>query len=153
MSADTSVESVTIGSYFGYSTATNQPAAANGYTWLKIKDYPDIGGEPDTVEITDLSDRYHRNLKGVQTNDTKAFLMNYIPSVYNTLKSVSGPVWCALAFGDAASGSSYTPKGDMGIFTWKGELAIGLNGKGVNEAREMTLYATPSTEPGFAILT
>ena len=149
MTASTS-ESVTIGTYFGYSTATDQPNATSGYTWLKIKNYPDMGGEPNTVEMTDLSDRYQRYMKGVQTNENKSFLANYVPSIYSTLSALSGSCWCALCFGDTASGSSYTPDASMGMLTWKGELSVYVNGGEVDSPREMTIISTPSTKVDFS---
>lgn len=151
MSANTAAESVTIGTYFGYSTATDQPSAASGYTWLKIKNYPDMGGEPNTVEMTDLSDRYQRFMKGVQTNENKTFLANYVPDIYETLIALDGFCWCALAFGDTESDGVYTPAGDMGLLTWKGELSAYINGGEVDSPREMTIISTPATKVEFDI--
>ena len=143
-----STESVTIGTYL-----MRYDSSAEEYAKIcDIKDYPDIGGEPDTVEITDLTNRFHRNLKGVQTNDSKAFLANFIPEVYETLLDFveddeATPGKYSVWFGDEwdEDEDDYVPTGSFGKFSFDGQLAVYLNGKGVNEAREMTIVITPST--------
>lgn len=142
-------ESVTIGSYLMRYDST----AAEYVSICKIKNYPDMGGEPNTVEMTDLSDRYQRFMKGVQANDNKTFLANYVPETYSNLltfsaadESTAGQY--ALWFGDVwdETEEDYVPTGEYGKFAFNGQVSVYLNGGEVDSPREMTIVITPSSK-------
>ena len=44
-----------------------------------IKDFPDLGGEPEMLETTTLSDPVQTFIMGIQSSDSMAFTMNYNP--------------------------------------------------------------------------
>ncbi len=126
MATDVSkMPSTTIGTYLGIST--------DGTAYKKlipIKDFPDLGGAPDQVEITDLDDDVQKFLLGVQTMSALEFSSNYIPADYDLVSSLAdGTIrkFC-VSFGDT---------GEYGIFTWEGQIACWVTGGGVNSPREM----------------
>ena len=126
-----------------------------GDTWTKvidIKDFPDLGGEPELLETTTLTDPMQTNILGIQSMDTMQFTCNYDPTDYQTLKDMEGEqidfaVWFG---GETASGEARpTPDGSDGKFEFTGELVVFVVGKGVNEVREMTVSLACSTPITF----
>ena len=125
--------------------------SADGTTytkWLDIKDYPDIFGDPNQLQTTTLTDEQHTYVPGVQDNSgALKFLANYDPTDFSTVKSAEGTeAYFSLWFGDNAG----TPDGHLGKFSFKGFPFATLNGKGVDEVREMTVGVVPSTKVTFA---
>ena len=50
----------------------------SNYTKLiDIKDYPDLGGAPEMLDTTTLSDRATTSIPGIQQMDALAFTANY----------------------------------------------------------------------------
>lgn len=120
----------------------------NSASWEKlidIKDFPDLGGPPEMLETTTLSDYMQTYISGIQTLDALEFLANYDLDEYKKLKAMEGEskeyaVW----FGGTEAEGVVTPTGDQGKFKFTGELSVYPNGKGVNEVREMTISIAPS---------
>lgn len=115
---------------------------------VDIKDFPDLGGAPELVDITTLSDKSKRSLSGIQETDALEFKANYDATDYTTLKALEGTktpyaVW----FGEDATGD---PDGHDGKFSFEGTLSVFVTGGGVNEAREMTISIAPATEITFS---
>lgn len=118
-------------------------------TWKKvidIKEFPDLGGTPEMIEITTLSDKVQRNIPGVQSLDALEFTANYILTDYKALKALEGTekefaVW----FGGTESGDTVTPNGSDGKFKFKGQLSVYTNGGGTNEVVEMTISIAASS--------
>lgn len=121
-----------------------------GTAWeefIKVKETPDLGGEPETIDITDLTDRMERYVPGVQASEALSFTANYTPSAYAKCKAVEGQVKSyAIWFGDPAVSAV---DGTYGAFEFDGTLNVYVNGTAVNDAREMTVTITPSTEITF----
>lgn len=128
-------------------------SSATAYTKLvDIIDYPDMGGEPEQLDTTTLSDEMKTSILGIQENENKTFTANYDPTVYQTLKGMEGEEHdFALWFGGTGSGSNVTPVGDLGQFSFKGQLSVYVAGKGVNEVRQMTITIAPSTVIDFSV--
>ena len=79
------------------------------------------------------------------------FTANYIKSDYNTVKGLENTEqYLAIWFGGSVSGSTVTPSGDDGKWTFKGYVKAGIVGKGVDEAREMQIHVAPTTDMVFA---
>ena len=118
-----------------------------GYEKLvDIKDFPDLGGAPEMLETTTLSDSMQTYVEGIQSLDALEFNINYTLEIYETISAMKGvetdfSVW----FGGTESGGVATPTGDEGKFNFKGYISIRVTGKGVNEVREAVLAITPST--------
>ena len=121
-------------------------AAADYAKLLDIKEFPDLGGEPELLETTTLSDGIQTFIPGIQSLDNFAFTANYTKSDYTTVKALEGTtksysVW----FGATVSGSTVTPTGTDGKFDFDGQLSVYVNGGGVNEVVNMTITVAPST--------
>ena len=121
----------------------------NSDAWEKlidIKSYPDLGGAPELLETTTLSDPMTTNIMGIQSLDALEFECNYTLADYTKLKEMEGTdkefaVW----LGGTESGGTVTPDGSDGKFEFGGQLSVYVNGGGVNEVRNMTVSIAAST--------
>ena len=131
---------------------TTAPDAATP-AWGKmadIKDSPDLGGAPEMLETTTLSDRARTYIPGIQENEAKTFTLNYDKALFDFLYSLRGKmhgfaVWLG---GTEGTDGSVTPTGSEGKYAWGGYLDIYVNSVGVNEVRNMTVTIAPSTVIG-----
>ena len=127
---------------------------SSGDTWSKlvdIKEFPDLGGEPEMLETTTLSDNMQTYIAGIQSLDGLTFTANYDVDDFQTLKALEGQendyaVW----FGGTGEGSTLTPDGSNGKFSFKGQLSVFPVGGGVNEVVDMSITIAPSTPISFA---
>ena len=118
-------------------------------TWEKvidIKEFPDLGGAPEQIETTTLSDKMQTNINGVMSLDALEFTANYTLDDYKKLQALEDTeheyaVW----FGGTEAGGVLTPTGDDGKYKFKGQLAVYINGAGTNEVVEMTISIASST--------
>ena len=113
---------------------------------VDIKSFPDLGGSPELLETTTLSDGMTTNILGIQSLDALEFECNYTKEDYAKLKAMEGTeadfaVW----LGGTVSGNTVTPTGSEGKFEFKGQLAVYVNGGGVNEVVNMTVSIAAST--------
>lgn len=123
-------------------------------TWSKlvdIKEFPDLGGEPEMLETTTLSDNMQTYIAGIQSLDGLTFTANYDVTDFQTLKALEGQeneyaVW----FGGTGAAGSVTPDGSNGKFSFKGQLSVFPVGGGVNEVVDMSISIAPSTPITFA---
>ena len=118
-------------------------------TWEKlidIKSFPDLGGAPELLETTTLSDSMTTNLMGIQSLDALEFECNYTLEDYTKLKAMEGTVAdFAVWLGGTETGGVATPTGADGKFAFKGQLSVYVNGGGVNEVVNMTVSIAAST--------
>lgn len=113
---------------------------------VDIKDYPDIGGSPETLETTTLSDSMQTYINGIQSSEAMEFTINYTSEVYDTISKMADiETDFAIWFGGTETGGVVTPTGDEGKFSFKGFISIKVSGKGVNEVREAVISIAPST--------
>ena len=118
---------------------------------IDIKEFPDIGGDPEMLETTTLSDKMQTFIMGIQSNEALSFTANYTKADFTALQALEGSeVDYAIWFGATESGGSVTPVGSNGKFSFKGELSVHVNGGGVNEVVEMTVTNAPTTAIEFA---
>lgn len=113
---------------------------------IDIKEFPDLGGTPEMLETTTLTDRMQTYIPGIQSLDALEFTSNYTLDEYKKLKALDGiendyAVW----FGGTESGDTVTPTGADGKFKFKGQLSVFPVGGGVNEVVDMTITIAPST--------
>ena len=121
----------------------------NASSWEKlidIKSFPDLGGAPELLETTTLSDSMTTNIMGIQSLDALEFECNYSLADYTKLKEMEGTdkefaVW----LGGTESGGVATPTGSDGKFEFNGQLSVYVNGGGVNEVVNMTVSIAAST--------
>lgn len=113
---------------------------------VDIKDFPDLGGAPEMLETTTLSDSMQTYIEGIQTLDALEFNINYTLEKYEEILAMKGvetefSVW----FGGTESAGVVTPTGDEGKFDFKGYISARVTGKGNNEVREAVISIAPST--------
>lgn len=118
-------------------------------TWTKlidIKDFPDLGGEPEMLETTTLSDKMQTYIPGIQSTSSMSFTANYTLTDYKALKALEGTQYqFAVWFGGSETAGVLTPTGDQGKFAFSGELSVYAGGGGTNEVVEMTITIAPSS--------
>lgn len=113
---------------------------------IDIKSFPDLGGSPETLETTTLSDGMQTYIAGIQSLDALEFEANYTKEDFTKLKALEGKnehyaVW----LGGTSTGSTVTPTGEHGKFEFEGMLSAFPTGGGVNEVVGMTITIAPST--------
>lgn len=113
---------------------------------IDIKDFPDLGGSPEMLETTTLSDGMQTYIPGIQSLDALEFTANYTKADYEALKELEGQdLHYAVWFGGTVEGGVATPTGSDGKFEFKGQLSAFPVGGGVNEVVGMTITIAPST--------
>ena len=102
----------------------------------KIKTFPQLGGEREQIEITDMEDEMQTFIPGVQSVSTMEFRANYMLATYTSLKTnAMTDGYFELDFG-----------GSQGKATWQGQYDVYVDAGEVNGAVEMVLTVYPSTE-------
>lgn len=113
---------------------------------IDIKDFPDLGGAPEMLETTTLSDKMQTYIAGIQSLDALEFNANYTKTDFDNLKALEGKTESyAVWFGGTESGGVVTPTGSDGKFNFDGQLSAFPTGGGVNEVVGMTITIAPST--------
>lgn len=113
---------------------------------IDIKEFPDLGGTPEMLETTTLSDKMQTYIPGIQSLDALEFTSNYTLEEYKKLKALEGidneyAVW----FGGTEVSDTVIPTGSDGKFKFNGQLSVFPVGGGVNEVVDMTITIAPST--------
>lgn len=141
-----------------------KPKAAGGTTsayeiLCPITDFPDLGGEPEMLQTTTLGDKAHTYIEGIQSMDALTFTTNlyfgdeatkgsflYIQKTYD---STSDAFEFCLDFVKDPTGTGAAGEAEGGTVLlraeWKGQLAIWVNGGGVDEVVSCTISISPST--------
>lgn len=114
---------------------------------VDIKNFPDLGGEPEKLDTTTLSDSQETSINGIKSMDTMAFDHNYNAADYDTLKALEGvqtkySIWMG---GTEEANGTITPTGSSGKFDFTGELSVFVTGGGVNEVVGMRSSIAAST--------
>ena len=113
---------------------------------VDIKDFPDLGGAPEMLETTTLSDGMQTYIPGIQSLEALEFTANYDKTDYQTLAALKDTeTEFAVWFGGTESAGVVTPSGSEGKFTFSGKLSVFVVGGGVNEVVDMTITIAPST--------
>lgn len=106
-----------------------------------ITKYPQIGGEPEQVEVTRLCDTKKRYINGLEDTQKLEFGANYTKEDYSKLNAIvaSGEVeeYC-ICFGDEL--------GTDGRFEWSGRMALFLSEGESGGARKMTFTISDEGE-------
>lgn len=126
-------------------------SAATQYTKLcDIKSFPDLGGEPERIDVTSLSNSQRQYVRGVQDISSSTFSANYVAADYTKINNLTGKqTEFALWLGATVTGSTVTPTGADGQWSWTGDIMAFKTGGDVNAAQEMTIVTFPSTEFAF----
>ena len=118
---------------------------ATGSTYTKlvdIKDFPDLGGAPEMLETTTLSDSSTTYIPGIQSLDALEFTANYTKSDFTKIKG--------LADTETEFAVWFGTNGAEGKFEFKGYISAFPVGGGVNEVVDMTITIAPTTSITFA---
>ena len=128
--------------------------ASAGETYEKlvdIKEFPDLGGEPEMLETTTLSDNMQTYIAGIQSLDGLSFTANYDMTDFQKLKAQEGKTDSyAVWFGGQERAGVVTPDGSNGKFEFDGQLSVYPVGGGVNEVVDMNISIAPSTPITFS---
>ncbi|MBO6273207.1 phage tail protein [bacterium] len=124
---------------------------------IDIKDFPDLGGTPETIDTTTLTDAMRTSVLGIQEAENFVFNANYDPTQFQSVVALAtadqtAPSYYAVWFGGTdVAGSDPTPTGNLGKFSFKGTMAKPfVTGGGVNEARSMQLTIAPASPVSFS---
>lgn len=132
----------------GLSTMDTFLMIKKGSAYEKLVDivsYPDLGGEPEQIDITTLTDHMRRSVPGVQELESLTFESNYTPENYAKLKALDN-VESDFAVWFGRNETDKTPDGHDGKFEFSGAMVSYLVGGGVNEARKINSVIMASTE-------
>ena len=133
-----------------YKTFLMRSTDGTSYTKvIDIKEFPDLGAEPDTLDTTTMTDSMRTSILGLQDVGSLSFTANYDVDQYETVKGYqtadeTEPAYYAVYFGGTdVAGSDPTPTGALGMFCW-------VVGAGVNEVRDMNIAIAPATPIAFS---
>ena len=101
-----------------------------------IKDFPDMGGNPELLETTTLSNEFQTFIPGVKSQSGLEFTMNWDFAIYSTLLSLSADNYYEIRFG---------VNGEKGKFRVQGQSGAWVVGGGVNSVVDMKFIIVPST--------
>lgn len=126
-------------------------ASESAYSKLvDIKKFPDLGGDPEMLETTTLSDKMQTYIAGIQSMDGLNFVTNYDLTSFKKLKALEGKTEkYAVWFGGTESDGTLTPTGSDGKFSFDGQLSAYPTGGGVNEVVDTNITIAPSTPIQF----
>lgn len=118
-----------------------KPNGGSGFTKLcDITSVPDLGGAPEQIDITTLSDRKQKNMNGIQSVSSHEFGAWYDNDVYDELQAIMEADY------DKTSESQLDTYqvwiGDNGIggkFEWQGKLSVYVGSYESNAAIPMTI--------------
>lgn len=110
---------------------------------IDIKSFPDLGGNPERLDATTLSDPMRVYIEGIQDTEEIVFEANYSLDAYKKLKDLKGKaLQYAVWLGADASAE---PDGHDGKFEFTGTLSCKVTGGGVNEVAGLSITITPNT--------
>lgn len=113
---------------------------------VNVKAFPNLGGSPEMIETTTLSDKAQTYINGIQQLEALEFTANYDKSDFEALAALDGATeHYAVWLGGTESGGTLIPSGSEGKFEFDGQLSVYVNGGSVNEVVEMTISIAPST--------
>lgn len=126
------------GSTLGYKPTGT---AEGTYTTIgSVTSIPDIGSEPEKVDVTTLADGNRKYIKGLQDQDNLTFASVYRKSIFNTLKAAEKTDtvydW-KISYPDGTS------------FTFTGSFSLIFSGAEINGALAFSIVVVVSKGPDF----
>ena len=123
--------------------------AHGGSSFSKLCDitsYPDIGGAPDAIDVTTLSDMVQRNINGIQTSSSHEFGAWYDKDTYAALQDIQEADVTKTQDELDTYQLWFGEEGVYGIFEWEGKLSVFAGGAESNAARPMTITISDEGE-------
>ena len=118
-----------------------------------IVSYPDMGGSPNPIDVTNLSDGMMRNIMGLQQADLLEFPVALVPARFAVAKAVEASKATkhfALVMGGTVNDDmTITPTGSLGVLKWDGQLSARVTGEGVNGKRSAALTCSIASPMPF----
>lgn len=105
-----------------------------------LQSVPEIGGDPEQVDVTTLVDATKKYIAGIQDMDSLEFTFLYDNTVFKELKAVQ-------TSGKEADFKITYPDGST--CTFKGGVTVKMGGAEINGAFQFTLAVTVSSGPDF----
>ena len=117
---------------------------------VDIRDYPDMGSDPEMIDVTTLSDLFKKYEPGVQDTGALKFSMNFTKEEFTKVTAIEGvKTDFALYIGGTKTAGVLTPDGNKGKVKWSGTLSAYINGAGVSESINATIVIAVSSEIVF----
>lgn len=119
-------------------------------TFTKVCDItsvPDLGGAPEQIDITTLSDRKQKNMNGIQTVSSHEFSAWYDSEIYDTLQAIMEADYDKTSASELDTYQVWI--GDDGVggkFEWQGKLSVYVGGYESNAAIPMTITISDEGE-------
>ena len=127
-------------------------SASADYTKLvDIKNVPAIGSDRNTIDVTTLSDDMEQLIPGIKrVGDGFQFNCNYDKATYTTIDGMAETTYTfAIWKGGTGSGSSITPTGSDGKWSFDGQITVGTADGDVDGSFDMVVTIYPSTPVDF----
>ena len=116
---------------------------SGGSTFEVIKDLqavPEVGGDPEQVDVTTLADGNKKYISGIQDMDSLEFTFLYSKETFSKLKTVQ-------TSGKEAEFKLTYP--DNSFFSFTGGVTVKMGSGEVNGAYQFTLSVTVSDGPNY----
>lgn len=113
----------------------------DGTTWTEltpIKTFPALGGAPEQIDITDMTDEMRAFILGAQQMDSMEFTANYSPAKYKAIDD--------LALQDLKYRLKLGKSGALGTAKWDGQHSVRITEGEVNGAIGMTITCSNSSK-------
>lgn len=120
---------------------TSTTASGTYNKLVDIKDFPDLGSAPDTIEVTTLSDRMKRYINGLIDTGSLEFTYNYTNTDFTAVKALDDNAkhYFELDFGNDGAGAE-------GKFYFAGQVTTYPVGTGTGSVVEAKLIVTCDSE-------
>ena len=113
---------------------------------VDIKSIPDLGGVPEMLDTTTMSDSARTYILGIQETEAMTFDANYTLETFREIKALEGNIYkFAVWLGADVLNEVATPTGVDGKFEFDGYITVTKTGGGVNEVQNMTITIAPTT--------
>ena len=94
---------------------------------IDIKNFPDLGSDPEMIDVTTLSDSFRQYILGIQDTGVLGFDYNYTSANWTTVSAACDGTTKKFAIWFGSTGTE-------GKFEFEGEASQYVSGGGVNEA-------------------
>lgn len=120
---------------------TSNVAAGPYEELVAVKDFPDLGSAPDTIEVTTLRDKMKRYIQGLQDTGSFEFTYNYTKGDFKKVKDLDNNMrhYFELDFGSDGDGSE-------GSFYFSGQVSTYVSGAGTGAVVEAKIIIICDSE-------
>ena len=120
---------------------TSATAAGTYAELVPVKDFPDLGSAPDTIEVTTLRDKMKRYIQGLQDTGSFEFTYNYTKDNFTKVAALDDNAthYFELDFGNDGAGGE-------GSFYFAGQVTTYVAGTGTGSVVEAKIVVTCDSE-------